>query len=271
MPEGHTIHRLAADLAKDLAGHELAASSPQGRFVGVEEIDGKMLRRTEAVGKHLFLHFAERQVVHIHLGLFGRFRRRTHPAPPPRDTTRLRLVGPEVTWDLSGPTRCELLKPAALRTLRERLGADPLARGGTKTQAANLETAWTRFHATKRPVGAVLLDQSIVSGIGNVYRAEILFLLRIHPETPACDISRATFNRLWTMAAELLARGVTERRIVTVARPPGAAGKGRVKRGDALYVYKRRACRECEGPITTSTLGARRMYTCEICQPRLQK
>jgi endonuclease-8 len=266
MPEGHTIHRLAADLGRDLVGESLAASSPQGRFLDVERIDGKVLRRTEAVGKHLFLHFAGGGVVHVHLGLFGRFYRRKNPAPQPRDTTRLRLEATAVTWDLVGPTRCERLTPAALKELRARLGADPLAAttGDAKERRASLESAWKRFHATKRPVGAVLLDQRVVSGIGNVYRAELLFLLRLHPATRACDIERKTFDALWKKAGELLARGVAEKRIVTVPHE----GKKRVKRADALYVYKRRACRECGGAIVTSVIGGRRMYACETCQPQ---
>ena len=79
MPEGHTIHKLARDLARDLAGSRVEAISPQGRFAeGAARIDGKLLKATDAWGKHLFLEFA-RTRVHIHLGLFGRFRRRRRP------------------------------------------------------------------------------------------------------------------------------------------------------------------------------------------------
>ena len=139
------------------------------------------------------------------------------PPPPclrhPRPTTRLHLVGDHVAWDLIGPTCCELLGPAARRALLARLGADPLA------ATADVEKAWTVVHATKRAIGAVLLDQRVVSGIGNVYRAEILYLLGIHPETPACALDRATFDELWDLTRSLLARGVKEKRIVTVVDP----------------------------------------------------
>lgn len=256
MPEGHTIHRLARDLNADLSGHRVEASSPQGRFEDAGAIDGQRLTRAEANGKHLFLVFG-RRVVHIHLGLFGRFYRRRSPAPAPRDTTRLRLVGPSFTYDLVGPTRCELLAPSALRALRARLGADPLA------AEADIETAWSVFSKTSRSVGAVLLDQRVLSGIGNVYRAEILFLLGIHPLTPASALDRATFDRMWSMTRELLARGVAAKRIITVAHAPGT----RVRRGEALHVYRRRFCRVCGGPVRWSTVGNRPMYACERCQP----
>ena len=239
MPEGHTIHRLARDLADDLVGHTLEATSPQGRFEDVAVIDGRVLKRTEAIGKHLLLHFAGGRIVHIHLGLFGRFRRRTARDPvAPRAACRLRLLGPKVLWDLSGPTACELIKPAALRDLRARIGADPLA------VEADVEATWKKFHATKREVGAVLLDQRIFSGIGNVYRAEILFLLGIHPQIASSAIPRRQFNAMWKLARDLLARGVEAGRIITVKHAVGA----KVKRADALHVYRRTTCRACEGP-----------------------
>ncbi|GAC1605543.1 MAG: Fpg/Nei family DNA glycosylase [Myxococcales bacterium] len=258
MPEGHTIHRLAQDLERDLAGHAVAASSPQGRFADAERLDGRALRGTEAVGKHLLLRFGGGAVVHVHLGLFGRFYRRRNPAPEPRATTRLRLVGPAFTWDLVGPTCCERMTIAALRALRARLGADPLAK------QPDIEASWTAVRATRRPIGAVLLDQRVLAGIGNVYRAELLFLLGLHPETPARDLDRATFQALWEKARALLALGVKERRIVTVPHPE----KTRVKRGEALYVYRRRTCRVCGAAVSRLVIGGRPIYLCERCQPR---
>ncbi len=257
MPEGHTLHRLALDLSRDLAGAKLSVSSPQGRFDGVKTLNGKKLIDATAVGKHLFLNFKS-AVVHIHLGLFGRFKRHANPPPDARPATRLRLLGPEHAWDLSGPTRCEIADKAQLEALRARLGADPL------DPKATPETAWAKMHATSRAIGAVLLDQSVISGIGNVYRAEILFLLGIHPETPSREITRAKFDDLWALAASLLARGVKERRIVTTPAVPGK----RATKATALYVYKRDRCRNCGGPIRKFKLGARTMFACETCQPK---
>lgn len=259
MPEGHTIHRLAQDIARDLVGQRVAASSPQGRFLDAPQLDGLVLRGTEAVGKHLLLRFERGRLVHIHLGLFGKFRRHVGAAVRgPRPTTRLRLVGDHATWDLVGPTCCELLGPAARRALLERLGADPLA------ATADVEKAWKVVHATKRAIGAVLLDQRVVSGIGNVYRAEILYLLRIHPETPARDLDRATFDKLWELTRSLLARGVKDKRIVTVDAPKNK----RLRRSEALHIYARSECRGCNGAVTRILLANRTIYACERCQVR---
>ncbi len=255
MPEGHTLHRLALDLTRDLVGNPLRASSPQGRFEGALALDGDTLTAVEAVGKHLLLHFT-RGVVHVHLGLFGRFRGRKNPPLEPRPTVRLRLEGASHTWDLVGPTCCESLNAAALLKLRERLGADPLS------AVASPQAAYAKLKKTTRPIGAVLLDQRILSGIGNVYRAEILFLLKIHPQRAAKTLSPGDFERLWQLSQELLTRGVKARRIVTTPHEPGK----RPRRSETLYVYRRRECRVCAGPIRSWLLASRTMYACERCQ-----
>lgn len=211
---------------------------------------------SEAVGKHLFLCF-ERAVVHIHLGLFGRFRRFPLPAPEPKGALRLRLVGSTHAWDLRGPTCCEIIDEDARAALLARLGADPLA------AKPDPQAAWARIRKTSRPIGAVLLDQRIFAGLGNVYRAEILFMLRIHPETPARALTKRQFNALWKLARELLARGVKEKRIVT--RPP-VKGR-RLRRDEALHVYARRACQRCGAAVRRWTVGARAIDACETCQP----
>jgi endonuclease VIII len=256
MPEGHTIHRLAHDLTRDLVGQRLNVTSPQGRF-DPERITATVLREASAHGKHLFLRF-ERATVHVHLGLFGKFRRSKNPAPEARGALRMRLEGAAFTWDLRGPTACETLSPKALRALRGRLGADPLATD------ADPSPAWVKTHATRRSIGAVLLDQSVFAGIGNVYRAELLFLLGIHPDTPSNTLERAAFDRLWELSKTLLARGVKENRIVTRDGPKGV----RLGRRDALHVYKRTSCLVCGGRVAKLLVAARTLYACETCQPR---
>ena len=259
MPEGHTLHRLARDLDRDFTGTVVRASSPQGRFPDATRVSGRVLTRTEAIGKHLLLHFRGGLVTHVHLGLFGRFRKRRNPPPEPRPTTRLRLEGERSTWDLSGPTCCELLTPAGLRRLRARIGADPLA------PDADPSSALGRIQRSRRAIGALLLDQTLFAGIGNVYRAELLFLGGIHPLTPGRALTETQLLSIWTTARDLLAKGVDARRIVTVSHPAGV----RALRAEALFVYRRRACRVCQGPIWRSVVGARAIYACERCQPPL--
>src|SRR5699024_8137463 len=125
--------------------------------------------------------------LHVHLGLFGRFRTWKSTAPEPRSTTRLRFDGGETVVDLSGATASELLTRAAADTLLARLGPDPLRRD------ADPERAWAAIARRRIGIGAAILDQRVIAGIGNVYRAEILFACGIDPLTPAREISREDF------------------------------------------------------------------------------
>src|SRR4051794_20539530 len=109
MPEGHTIHRLARDHTADLAGRPVEAWSPQGRFSeGAARLDGQVATRFEAWGKHEFAWFASGEVLQVHLGLIGVWRRRSRPLPDPVGQVRLRLAGETAGWDLSGPAICTL-------------------------------------------------------------------------------------------------------------------------------------------------------------------
>lgn len=208
-----------------------------------------------AVGKHLFLRF-DAGLVHVHLGLFGRFRPRAQPAPEPRPSVRMRLRTADWVWDLTGPIRCEVLDGDQHEALLARLGADPLA------ETADPVAAWAKVKRSRRAVGAVLLDQSVLAGLGNVYRAELLFLLGVHPLTPVEALGKRRFLALWKLAQKLLSRGVEQRRIVT------REGVGaRAPKREALYVYGRRRCAKCNGEVVRVRVGSRPAHVCERCQP----
>ncbi|MEM6798794.1 MAG: DNA-formamidopyrimidine glycosylase family protein, partial [Planctomycetota bacterium] len=172
MPEGHTIHRLARDQNRDIAGQTLRASSPQGRFTeGAAAINRRKLIHIEAHGKHLCYRFTGDRLVHIHLGLYGKFRRHTSPPPEPRGAVRLRVVGKEKAFDLNGPNCCELITPAEWDAIRDRLGEDPLR------DDHDADLAWQRISRSRAPIGTLLLNQSVIAGVGNIYRSEVLYLL----------------------------------------------------------------------------------------------
>ncbi len=254
MPEGHTIHRLARDHGRLLGGQVVHATSPQGRAVeAAATIDGRRLERIDAYGKHLLYRFSGPETLHVHLGLYGRFGR-MKTAAPTGSTPRLRLESGNVVLQLSGPTACELIDPPGEDRLLARLGPDPLRRD------ADPERAWSALRRRRIPIGAALLDQRVLAGVGNVYRAESLFVCRLDPWRPARDLDRPTFDRLWETIAQQLADGVRRGRIVT--RP----GPGRRRRGETVWVYHRETCGRCEGPVHNAELAARRLYWCPACQ-----
>jgi endonuclease VIII len=262
VPEGHTIHRLARDLRSTLRGAPVAASSPQGRFeAGAAEVDGRLLRRAEAWGKYLFCDFGTGDVLHVHLGLIGKFRRRPSPPPEPTGAVRLRLEGERATWDLSGPTRCELVTPEEQDRIVSRLGADPLRRD------ADVAAARDRFARSTKAVGAIVLDQGVIAGIGNVFRAELLFLCGIHPDREARSVTDDEFDEFWARTVELLGVGVRLGRIVTTEPEEIGRPRSRMRPDDRLYVYHREICRRCGTQIATLVLGGRPIWFCPTCQP----
>lgn len=256
MAEGHTIHRLAQNL-KELIGPPLRATSPQGRFAGAKLLDGLVLEGTDAYGKHLLLQF-EPATLHVHLGMAGKWLR-VAPPDDPRPQVRLRLAATGVAWDLIAPTICELVDDAAVAALAARLGPDPLR------DDADPERVYSRLQRYSGPIGAALLDQSVVAGVGNVYRAEVLFLMGIHPTRPAASLTREEFEDLWSRLQSMMKRGVEEGRIITVDHPPGPE-RLVLPESEARWIYKQQACRRCGAPVDKFRLGSRTAYACPVEQ-----
>ena len=262
MPEGHTIHRLALDHADWFAGQRVHVASPQGRFsAGADLLDGTLLEATDAHGKHLFHRFEGERYVHVHLGLFGRFFVHENPPPEPRDTTRYRLIGGGRTTDLVGATACELLTPDEVAGIRSRLGPDPIRND------ADPERAWAALQRRSIGIGRALMDQKVLAGVGNVYRAEVLFVHGVHPELPARELERERFDAIWATLVTWLRRGVRERRIITVDPAEAGRPRSRMRREDATYVYKRDHCRRCDTAVRRYDMAGRWVYVCEGCQP----
>jgi endonuclease-8 len=262
MPEGHTIHRIARDHSKLLVNRSVRVSSPQGRFAGdAAVVDGAVLEQIEAYGKHLFYRWSTGHVGHVHLGLFGKFRVHRGPdAPPPVGEVRMRLAGPDATIDLAGPTACELGTEAERDSVVARLGPDPLRRD------ARPQVAIDRLAASKQPIGALLLDQRMLCGVGNVYRAEALFVNGIDPRRPGRDTSADELRALWDTVAAMLRQGVKDNRIITIDRNEFPVPRGKHRRGDTTYVYHRDICLRCGTPVLTVELGGRPCYYCPTCQ-----
>lgn len=261
VPEGHTIHRLARDLTKTFSGVTVAASSPQGRFTkSATKLDGQSCDGFEAFGKHLIGHFSNGDVLHVHLGLIGKFRR---SKGDPKGAVRLRLSADEVHWDLRGPMVCTLGSPELVDEVAAKVGPDPLKKSADPT----------RFYAAMRrrrvAVGAALLDQKVIAGIGNVYRAELLFLAGIDPRVSANRLSDDQLETLWRLAKTQLRQGEKLNRIVTVDPAIGGYKNARaIPEGERLYAYKRagQPCRSCGTPIKRLEVAGRKMWRCPQCQ-----
>lgn len=261
MPEGHSLHRLARNHRR-YVGQQVRADSPQGRFAeGAALIDGQVLDATEAWGKHLF-HRYDDLWLHVHLGLYGAFREGELPAPEPVGALRLRLRTGERWLELRGPTACEVLTTPERDGILARLGPDPLRRD------ADPAAAYDRIVRSRRSIGDLLMDQSVLAGVGNVYRAEILFRHRLAPLMPGRDLDRSTWDLLWADLVVLMSAGARSGRIVTTEPEHREHPGSRARRGDAHYVYRRTAqpCRVCGTPVATAVMVARNLFWCPSCQ-----
>jgi endonuclease-8 len=188
--------------------------------------------------------------------------------PEPIGAVRVRLLTADTCADLRGPTACEVLTPHEVNVALGKLGPDPLV-----DDPADAEE---RFVATVRkkqtPIGLLLMDQSVVSGIGNVYRAEILFRAQLDPHTPGKLIPEELVRELWRDWAILLEIGVTTGQMMTMdGLTANEFIAALASRHDRHWVYHREGlpCRVCGTNIVMELASARKLYWCPNCQAPL--
>ena len=183
--------------------------------------------------------------------------------PPPVGQVRLRLASAETVADLRGPTACEVLTPAEVVAVLAKAGPDPhLDPDGGEDEFVR------RLTARGTPVAALLMEPAVVSGIGNIYRAELLFRARLDPMTTGRQVPVDVARAIWRDWAGLLEDGIRDGMILT--RDLDAAGRERAlaEPTERVHVYKRTGepCRVCGTPIAVRPLAGRSLYWCPTCQ-----
>ena len=267
MPEGHTLYRLAREQSTLFAGRPVRVSSPQGRFAaGAALLDGRVLDEVFSYGKHLFARFGA-DSLHVHLGLYGTFTTGAGTPPPAKGALRMRWQGDgpngDGVWtDLRGPTACEVLSIPEVDRILDRLGPDPLR---PRSDGA---LAHRRISGSRTAVGALLMDQSVLAGVGNVYRAEVLFRHGVSPFRPGRQVDAPLWAAMWRDLVTLMRAGVRMGRIVTTRPEHRSRRSGAVRREDAHYVYRRTGlpCRLCGTEVRTEVMAGRNLYWCPVCQ-----
>jgi endonuclease VIII len=169
----------------------------------------------------------------------------------------MRLVGGTSYADLRGATACELMTAEQRDAVLDRLGPDPLVPG------ADGGRAWERIRRSRAPIGGLLMDQSVLAGVGNVYRAEVLYRHRMHPLRPGRTLRVGQWQAMWDDLVALMADGVRTGRIETLR--PEDRGRG----SERNYVYRRQGepCLVCGARIKTAELQQRNLFWCPRCQP----
>lgn len=177
----------------------------------------------------------------------------------PRGQVRVRIVGEHGVADLAGPTRCEVLDDGSRRAVVAKLGPDPLRPDPDGEGEAAFVAA---VRASRTVVGVQLMDQSVLAGVGNIYRAELLYRARVHPNRPGSSLAARTLRGIWRDAVVLMADGVRTGRIVTTEVEDRQSAR------DAWYVYHRDGtpCLRCGTRVQVADLTGRKVYWCPRCQ-----
>jgi len=269
VPEGDTIHRHAAELGRAIVGRPVTALHARGASYG--RLVGQGVRAAEARGKHLLIDVGAARI-HVHLGMHGRLRVVAPGAVDDGTSARASLVietpdAAAVWW--RAPT-VEVLRAAFAH-------AHPaLAALGPDLLAPDFDPAAAVARARQRPpdaqLGALLLDQRVASGIGNVYKSEVLFLEQLDPFAPVASLDDQALAHLYGHARTLMQQNLGPwRRTTTRDLTRG----GPAPRGEArVHVYRRAGhpCRACGTIIRSAPQGdpPRTTYWCPRCQPARQ-
>ena len=263
MPEGHEIHRFAARHARAFKGKKVCVESPNGGFPDAGVLDGRKLVDLLAMGKHLGYKFGKDLTLHVHLGQYGDFWEGTMPYPPTKGALRLRMSTKTDWLELRGPTDCSIFSDEAWAKLAARIGPDPL------NADADAHAVYEAIAKKKTPIGVLLMDQSVVSGIGNIYRAELLYRARIHPDRPGKDVPPAKLKSIWRDTVRLMRDGMDDRRMVTTLPKDRPHRTGRALDEETHYVYRRQGkpCRVCATEVESKPMAGRTVYWCPACQP----
>lgn len=272
MPEGDTLYRAARWLHGELAGGAIDALWIRGRGLS----PGGRVTEARALGKHVLVGIAPppenalraappcaEAVLHFHLGMYGKIRRYDGPGVLARETAATSL------WIARGDTRWVVFRAMTAELLRRSALPDhpQLARLGPDILAPRLELAAVvaRARAAHRPtIADLIVDQSVVAGIGNRWKCEALFLERIHPATPPERLSDAQLLALFRRAREEMAAAVASGGRDAHFPVPRSAPHAR------SWVYGREGqpCPACAAPIRVRRMGddARGVWWCARCQ-----
>jgi len=309
MPEGNEIHRWAERHTVAFVGRPVRVDGPQGRFVDSDVLDGRKLVRVMAVGKHLGYDFGKDRILHVHLGLQGDFTEGSGALPAVRGALRLRMWregklhsaihrnptlapkggredGPpaevstrhgwysdddgtggieakDVAWvELRGPMDCSVYTQAMWKKLLARLGPDPL--NGDKP-----DKAFAKIAKSKKPIAALLMEQDVIAGVGNIYRAELLFRARLSPFVLGMDVPVEVLKKIWKDVGPLMRAGMVDRRIVTTLAKDRPHKTGQALKEEAHYVYRRNGkdCFVCGTKVRKmENFAGRSLYWCPVCQ-----
>jgi len=265
MPEGDTIHKIARAMQPTLIGKRVEQLRLRNRGA-VDAVKGETIESIEAVGKHLLVRFSGNWGLRVHLGMKGRWRRYSNNTRRPAALhASVLLATADLAYVCTSARHAELVRRSDLERAVRELGPDLLR------PEPDLDEVLRRARAAgngDRAIGELLLDQSVASGIGNVFKSEVLFIKRIHPWMKTRFIDDERLRSLYAKAGELMRANVRPGRRVTVELTMRRSADRRLD--PRLWVYGRihQRCLVCGTHVDMDHQGdqARSTYWCPTCQ-----
>lgn len=274
MPEGDTLHRAARQLSPRLTGKLVRALELPRRTDSTQGLIGQPVTGVEARGKNLLVHFESGVSLHVHLKMNGRilvYRQDEGRRPGPDAVAVLDTDEHRVIVDHAPVARLIRTRDLVRDLHFRHLGPDLIA------DNFELEEALTRLRLRNAvPLGEALLDQSAVAGIGNVWKSELCFNVKLDPFAPVATVTEEELRVLLLMARKLMIETVERapRRLPDPFAPRGGQRQARLNHRHGqkrLSVYERggERCYDCGTTIQMKTQGEqlRQTYYCPTCQP----
>ncbi|MGH3194125.1 MAG: DNA-formamidopyrimidine glycosylase family protein [Streptosporangiaceae bacterium] len=254
MPEGDVVWYTARRLHQALAGRTLVRSDFRVPRLATADLSGDVVTEAVSRGKHLLVRTSGGMTVHTHLRMEGSWRVRP-AAERVRESHRIRLMLANEKWQAIGYQLgvVELMPTAGEQAVTGHLGPDLLGADWDCAEAVRRLSG-----EPDRTIGEALLDQRNLAGIGNLYKAEVLFLRGINPWRTVGSVP------------DLAAVAELARRLLDANKERiGQVITGNWRRGEETWVYGRRglSCRRCGTPIRSEGQQDRVTFWCPSCQP----
>ena len=266
MPEGNEVHRFRDRQAATFAGRTAARRLALGTISRCGTSRWTQAPRHHRARQASRLRLRPQSDPPCASGPFRRFHGRRRTATGAEGRITAAHVDPEQEPDrLAGTARTIRLfdlRPEKVGEADGALGPDPLEKG------ADPKPAFATVAERKTPIGMLLMDQSVFSGIGNIYRAELLYRARLSPFRPGMDVEPKRISAIWRDAVTLMPDGMVDRRIVTTRPKDRPHPRGPAERGEVHYVYRRKGkpCLVCGTAIESRDMAGRTLYWCPVCQ-----
>lgn len=273
MPEGPEVETIRRSLEERLRNQRIAsvwrsdfALRTPTQTKDFKFLIGDSINSLSRLGKILSIQTDKGRGLFIHFGMSGRLFYPQADAPLEKHThLRIHFAASDFELRFIDPRRFGNVKP--YRTIAER--DDALANIGPDAilfTPAQIKTTATHMRKSQRSLKAVLLDQSIVSGVGNIYACEALHLAKLSPEALASDVSARKLERLLSACQEVMLKAVDNKGTTFMSYLDGNGDKGGNQNHLRVFAKENKPCPVCNSPILRIVQSGRSTFYCRSCQ-----